>query len=589
MKNTSTCLLIISLSLMFLLPFLARSQGVDITSSGDITAIGSATIEINNGGFINNGTYTKGTETVTFSGTTASIITGGNTDMYNLSVTNTGGITTQLGLLTAHDLTIGSGCTFTMNPSKALTVSSSITNNAGNTGFVLQSGATGTASLIHNSTNVPATVQRYISGSAEAWHFLSSPVSAQAISGSWLPSGTYGNGTGYDLYLWNEPNNCWIYKLNTTTTNNWSTVHPGSNFAVGRGYLYSVQATNPTKEFIGNLNNGSLSYGLTFSSIDLTLKGFNLVGNPYPSSIDWSAASGWTRSNLLASGSGYDMWIWNPAAGNYGVCNSFTGSGTNDVTQYIAPMQGFFVRAVNAGDLTLDNDVRVHNVAADWKSAHINPEKLSLTVESTSDKTFDEIQLLFGYPANQTGAAKLFSPVVTAPGIFIPLNGANYSVRYLTDTVDNPIVPVMFKPGRDGNYMIKWSFDYDEFETIILEDRQTSKMQNMKTGRTYNFTASKTDNNNRFLLHFTTIKNQSDNELPAKIFADGTSIMIDLISVQEETEVFIYDEMGRTLLQQKLQGAIKHTINFKGGSQLLIVCLKSPGGNLCRKLLWRRN
>ena len=183
-------------------------------------------------------------------------------------------------------------------PGNSLQSPELLTNNAGASGFVLQSDATGTASLIHNTDNVPATVQRYISGDAEAWHFLSSPVSDQPISGSWLPSGTYGNGTGYDMYLWNEPNSCWIYQLDITSPINWSTVHPGSDFAVGRGYLYSVQAANPTKEFVGKLNNGPLNYGLTFSGTDASLKGFNLVGNPYPSSIDWGAASGWTRTDI---------------------------------------------------------------------------------------------------------------------------------------------------------------------------------------------------------------------------------------------------------------------------------------------------
>jgi hypothetical protein len=111
---------------------------------------------------------------------------------------------------------------------------------------VLKSDVNGTASLIHNTNNVPATVQRYISGPTEGWHFLSSPVSGQSFSSSWLPAGTYSNGTGYDLYLWDEPSFSFKYKLDTTPIG-LNSVHVGTDFSVGHGYLYSVQATNPTK------------------------------------------------------------------------------------------------------------------------------------------------------------------------------------------------------------------------------------------------------------------------------------------------------------------------------------------------------
>jgi hypothetical protein len=53
------------------------------------------------------------------------------------------------------------------------------------------------------------------------------------------------NGTGYDLYLWDEPSFSFKYKLDTTPMGN--SVHVGTDFSVGHGYLYSVQATNPTK------------------------------------------------------------------------------------------------------------------------------------------------------------------------------------------------------------------------------------------------------------------------------------------------------------------------------------------------------
>ena len=558
-------------------------NGTKILPSSTLNILGDLTM---------NSAITATGNTLAMKGVTSQIINGTNpATLSNLTIDNAAGVTLASDALAtvSGTLLINSGKIFDVSSASQLTVLGTLTNNAGETGFVLQSDERGTASLLHNTDNVPVTVERYIKGSSEAWHFLSSPVAAQAISGSWLPSGTYGNGTGYDLYLWNEPNNCWIYKLNTTATINWSSVHPGGNFMIGRGYLYSLQATNPTKEFIGNLNNGPINYGLTISSTDATLKGFNLVGNPYPSTIDWSAASGWTRSDLVNSGNGYDMWIWDQTVGNYGVFNSFTGIGTNGVTRYIPPMQGFFVQASSAGSLSLANAVRVHDNASDWKNAQINPELFSIIVNSGTDNSSDEALLLFGYSRNQVGAAKLFSQVVTAPSLYLPSGNTYHSVRYLTDTIDNPTVPIMFKAGRDGNYSLKCNFDADRFEIVLLEDRQTHYIQDLKRAQTYLFTASKTNEVNRFVLHFRPVTNQTNNELPANIFTDGTNIIIDLLSVQAETEVFIYDEMGRTLLQQKLQGAIKHTLNFKGGSQFLIVCLKNQDGSLCRKLLWRRN
>ena len=197
---------------MVLLALPVFGQQIHINSGAYLKNAGTAYIRINNGGLVNNGTYTKGTETVTFSGSTANTISGSSADIYNLSITNAGGITTQAALLTTNDLSIASGSIFSIDAAKAVTVNGTLTNSAGNTGLIIKSNATGTASLIHNTNSVPSTVQRYISGAAEAWHFLSTPVAAQAISGAWLPSGTYGNGTGYDLYVWNEPTNCWIYK-----------------------------------------------------------------------------------------------------------------------------------------------------------------------------------------------------------------------------------------------------------------------------------------------------------------------------------------------------------------------------------------
>ena len=541
------------------------------------------------GNFTNNNSFNSTIgNTFTFNGNLPQTIGGTSaTTFYNLTSNNNKDVTVTSDALTTVSgvLTINSGKQFSIAPGKQLTAEGTITNNAGASNFFLHSGAAGTASLLHNTDNVPATVQRYISGDAEAWHFISSPVAAQGISGSWLPSGTYGNGTGYDLYLWNEPNNCWIYRLNTTSAINWNMVHPSGNFTPGRGYLYSVQANNPTKAFVGNLNNGSITYPLTTSSDDLSLRGFNFVGNPYPSSIDWQSSSGWTRSNLVSSGGGYDMWIWNPAANNYGVCNSATGICTNSVTRYISSMQGFFVQASSPGNLGMDNTLRVHENTGSWFK-NTSPEIFRIVVESNTDNSYDEAGLLFGYIANEPGARKLFSNVATAPSLYMSSRDENYSVQYLTDTVDNPSVPVRFIPGQDGKYTLKCDFDVNEFSIVMLEDRQTNYIQNLKTGKTYCFNASTNDDANRFILHFGPDRYAHYNQLPARIYTSGNQVIIDLTLVSNETEVSVYDASGRLLLQNSLQGLRQHKFSINAPPQILFVYLKNQQGNFNCKLYY---
>ncbi|MCX6268824.1 MAG: hypothetical protein NTW16_15980, partial [Bacteroidetes bacterium] len=503
----------------------------------------------------------SGSPTIIYGGATAQTI-GDHLfladSLFNLTIDNTAGVTLTNNFLTTvtGTLTVNDAKKLILAPGRQLSVPGTIVNHAGHTGFVLESDAAGTASLLHQTANVPATVE--------------------------------GNGTGYDLYVWNEPTNCCIYKLNTTAPVNWNTVHPGADFVPGRGYLYSLQATNPTKAFTGILNNGTVSYPLTSAGTDLNLKGFNLVGNPYASSIDWSSATGWGRTSLVNSGGGYDMWIWNPAANNYGVYNSTDGDGvgTNSAQRFLAPMQGYFVRAAGAGNLEMTNEIRVPN-SADWfKNTEQHDHRINLCVKSDAGYGFDEIRLDFGYPENEHGARKLFSEVRSAPSLFLSNQDAYLSILYLTDTHENPVVPVCFKAGTEGEYSITCDFDQNSFDILMLEDRQNNYIQNLKTAQTYRFSSSKTDDATRFVLYFGPDTNHTFDQLPGRIYVDGKQLIIDLVLVPEKTEVFIYDLSGRLLLNQPLAGEIRHKLAFFYDTQILIVHLKNEQGSLCRKIFW---
>ncbi|MEI6434949.1 MAG: hypothetical protein WCP32_08910, partial [Bacteroidota bacterium] len=199
-----------------------------------------------------------------------------------------------------------SNTSLTIGPLNYLTVTGTLTNSAGNTGLIVNSDATGAGSLINGTSSVPASVNRYITGISRAWHFLSSPVEAQAISPNFTATAA-----DYDFFAWYEPTGEWV-NFKSTTGTSWTTANGNANFTPGKGYLVEYLGLGLTKSFSGNLNAGSLSLSLTYNGSGL-YKGYNLVGNPYPSAIDWKAAIGWERSSLLINSGGYDMYMLNDA------------------------------------------------------------------------------------------------------------------------------------------------------------------------------------------------------------------------------------------------------------------------------------
>ena len=234
----------------------------------------------------------------------------------------------------------------------------------------------------------------------------------------------------------------------------------------------------------------------------------------------------------------------------------------------------------------MDNAVRLQDGTGWFKNTAANPARFSVVVASDADKSFDEVELVFGYAANQPGARKLFSNVVKAPSLFMRSGNEYYSVQYLTDTVDNPAVPVMFKPGQDGNYTLSCNFDFAAYNSVKLEDRQAKTTRDMKAVKKYSFKASKTDDANRFVLHFGPGDRTYVADLPAGIYFDGLYLVVDLTTVSGESEVFIYDASGRLLLQRPLQGSMQHKLSINAQSQHLIVFLKNQQGKMSRKIFY---
>ncbi|GEM_PF-1642807 len=494
-------------------------------------------------------------------------------------------------------LEIKEGASLTINTSGNLTVEDSIKNEAGNAGLVVVSSAEGTGSLIHNNDGVPASFQRYISGGAEAWQMLSSPVGDQEISGDFTPTGTvngdkpYGDSTRYDLYAWYEPDTSWVYLLNNDQAPTWSTANDGSNnFVPGRGYLVLYKDSFPTKVFKGTLNNGDVSIQLTDTEDGASEFGFNLIGNPYPSSIDWKSDIGWSRSVLNDSNGGYNIWIWSEENMNYGAYNSNSDSdeGTLGVSRYIAPNQGFFVKAARSGTFSMNNEVRVHEGSSNWiKSASfLEQNNIAIRLKAPEGYGEDEVLIELERDGEETGTYKKFSFISTAPSLYLPDDGNSYSIRLLGAKEDNPVIPVAFKAGTAGSYTLIADFDPSEFEILELYDKETDITWDLKSNNEYTFYGSTGNNAGRFVLQL--VKGTYADpyaDLPVRIYAWDKVLNIDLRLVDGTYKCDVYSITGRKVMSvNNLDGGQIAQLSALSVTGIYIVRVSGTEGNYSQKV-----
>jgi hypothetical protein len=246
------------------------------------------------------------------------------------------------------------------------------------------------------------------------------------------------------------------------------------------------------------------------------------------------------------------------------------------------------VRAKNNGTVVIKNSSRVNNGNGSWlkKALDVSDKKaLSVKVSSDAGSGYDEVQFFFGSEANESGAAKLFSQVTTAPSLFYLYKEESYSSSYFTDTIENQVIPVMFKSGKDGYYSLELG-EYDQFENLILEDRKLNVFQDIKEKNIYRFTSKVTDSKERFLLHFVPVIKPEDKEIIVSVYASQKKLIIDLSRLTTETDVVVSDMMGRVLIKTKLQGETRHYMDLDAKPQLLLVYLKNKMSTVCRKVMW---
>jgi hypothetical protein len=421
----------------------------------------------------------------------------------------------------------------------------------------IQSNASGTGSLIHSNTGVPATVQRYLPGAVNAWHMISAPVNNMAFTGSdWSPS------ADEDLYTWleNSPGT-WINYKNTTTPPTFLTVNGSDNFSIGRGYIADYNSANPIHSYNGALNAGAININLEKNAAKswTWTTGWNLIGNPYASSLNFTQL---LADNVGDLAEAYAQ-IYNP--------NKAGGAGYEQVTT-IAPGQGFFVVANTDGAvLNISTNQQVHG-GSFMKEGNITD---ALHLRLSNGDRYDETQLFLKQGATSThdfyDATKMFSFEVNQPQLYTLTDGSwPLAIQSLGEIAQNSSVPLSLSIPYDGNYTINITTKDGAFaqQAIGLRDLVTG-LDHQLSENAYTFNASKTDPSERFEIVFGVVGQRE--LVKANVRAVVSDNGIQLTNLPAQASVRLFDAMGKTIYNTDGLEAGQHTLSIKLPSGVYIL------------------
>jgi hypothetical protein len=422
------------------------------------------------------------------------------------------------GTATVNNLTINASTVLSIANGGQLTVNGVLTNSAGNAGLVLQSNASGTGSLIHNTADVAATIQRYITGGQ--YHFASVPLTAAANPTAALFMNSY-------LWKYDPTIPDWVKYLNTTDA-----------LTVDQGYMIWYTGANTTYSFAGNMNNGAFPAATPGGAGT-----YNLVPNPYPSAINWTAATGWTKTNVANA-----TYIYN----NTQYASYVDGVSANGGTNIIPAGQGFFVRATGAATLAMNNSVRTHSSQAFFNEPVINDLfRVAVSVNGKSDETV--VRFTESATASfdsEYDAAKLYGHA-SAPQLYTMSSDSEMlSINSLLMTEGGVSVPLSFEFSADGEITLQFSGvgSFSEQQAIFIEDLFTGSMTNLRQHGNYSFNHLVSNDPDRFLLHFRDITGLDESGAGWQVWANDRKVYVNIPELNgQRVSIEMFDVLGSRL------------------------------------------
>ena len=372
-----------------------------------------------------------------------------------------------------------------------------------------------------------------------------------------------------DFYCFYEPQYHWI-NFRRNSLSHWHMDNYDVNisydnedqFTPGKGYLLALSmeyftdhylaATVKHEQFLqnrGTLNNGNVEIKVTASAPDWTgLKGYNLIGNPYQSYLDFekfiteNTGEGkiWSGDEAFAQ----TYAVYDPEAATYLQYKESTSKEAKAADQNINMHQGFMIRVSKAGTAKFTNDMRTNTKGSGFRGTENHYPLINFTLNNGT--TNDVAVLELGRPEND-GALKL--RVGDTKGR-ISLRHDNQDFGILFRDITEGSQPLYFDTDEDGTFTLSWNTANADFSSLTLVDNLTGVKYDMLANDSYSFQGNANDYRSRFKVvigRFTDVEENEEVVTDNFAFFDGSDWI-----VNGQGQLTVTDMTGRTVYTSNL-------------------------------------
>lgn len=459
-----------------------------------------------NGDFINNGDFAPAAGKITFAGDEPQAISGDTPPIFHgLRISSSSTVTLETDIALTGALQPNSGI-FDWNGHAVTLLSDD--ENTGSIGEISDEAQILGDEIIYH---------RYFPAASGNWRMMCSPLT-DATFEQWnddipttgFPGADYPNYPNsanpwpnirkYDESVMNEEMSTGFVAISNIT----------EEIENGRGYFTYFIPSGGIIDMEGTFKRGEHTWELsnTPGNGSPANVGWHLIGNPYPSAIDWANTDGWSKTGISGA-----VYAFDPAQGQYSSYNN--GVSTGQLNGQVASFQAFWVRAVgNNATLTINEKAKTSGNGIFFRSGSNDTKTLvRIRLKTDSPNTWDEAVIgfhdgaLIEYDA-ELDALKMFAADTNLPNLaLIPdtVSKDPFSIAMVPVPVDDSVYELLIKSGNKSSFTLENTMvdSFDNDLCLVLEDREMQTMQPFNMGDAYNFTVGEMDLSSRFALHVT--------------------------------------------------------------------------------------